>query len=96
MRYFTCVNIDSILFSIEPLWRGLISALSSFAGSRHSIAFPFALDTNTKLLHHSDMSEMLVGLSLAAFVASAALSLGDPANYMLIFLEAPNIVYCLL
>ena len=51
--YFMLLSLGSILFSVGPLYIGLINAWLSHAGSKHSHTLPFALGTNTKLLHHS-------------------------------------------
>ena len=53
MRYFTTTCLCRMSISTGLLWRDLISALLSPAGSRHSLTMPLALGTNKKLLHHS-------------------------------------------
>ena len=51
-------SLGRILFSIGPLWMGLIRALLSLTGSRHSLAMPFVMGTNKKQQHHLDVSSM--------------------------------------
>ena len=55
-RYLKLLGFGHMSFSLGPLCMGLISAWFSCAGSKHSLTLPLALDTSTKLLHHSDIS----------------------------------------
>ena len=49
-------SLCRISFMIRAMWIGLISALLSPAGSRHSLTLPFTLWMSTKLLHCLDVS----------------------------------------
>ena len=60
-RYLTLLSFDNMSFSIGLLCMGLISAWFSCAWSKHSFTLPLALGTNTKLLHHSDLSSIPSG-----------------------------------
>ena len=55
-RYLMLSNFGNISFSVGPMCIGLISAWFNHARSRHGLTIPLALGTNTKLLHHSDIS----------------------------------------
>ena len=57
-------------FNVGPLQIGLINAWFNFAGSKHNLTFPFALGTNTKLLHHSTVSSTPSGVIISSFIAS--------------------------
>ena len=50
------VSISGILFDVESLCTGLISALLSLAGYTHNCTLPLALGTRTKLLQHFNVS----------------------------------------
>ena len=54
--YLTLLSLGSISFSEGPLCTGLINVWFSHAGSKHNQTLPLALGTNTKLLHHSNIS----------------------------------------
>ena len=54
--YLTLLSLGSISFSIGPLCMGLINAWFSHAGSKQNLILWLALGTNTKLLHHSNIS----------------------------------------
>ena len=55
-RYLTLLSFGYMSFSMGSLCMGLINAWFNHAGSRHSHTLPLALGTNTKLLHHSNVS----------------------------------------
>ena len=57
-------------FNVGPLWTGLINAWFNLAGSKHNLTLPFALGTNTKLLHHSTVLSIPSGVIMCTFVAS--------------------------
>ena len=48
---------------------GLINAWFNCDGSKHNLTLPLALDTNTKLLHHSDVSSTPSGVIYPVVVA---------------------------
>ena len=56
VRYLTPVSLGSILYSVDPLWVGLVNASFNHTGSKHNLTFPLALGPKTKLLHPSDIS----------------------------------------
>ena len=53
-------SLGRISLNVRPLCTGVISALSSLAGSRQDLSLPFIfiLGTSTKLLNHSYYSSM--------------------------------------
>ena len=53
-------------FNIGPQCIGLINAWLSHAGSKHNCILPFALGTNTKLLHHSAVSSTPSGIMMSS------------------------------
>ena len=55
-RYCTLLSFGNISFNVGPLCTGLISAWFNWAGPKHSLTLPLALDTSTMLLHHSKTS----------------------------------------
>ena len=55
VRYLTPTSLWSMLFGVWPLWIGLINVLFSCTWSRHSLTFPFAVGTQMKQLHYSDV-----------------------------------------
>ena len=63
--YCLLLSLVSISFSVGPLCIGLINAWLSHAGSKHSHTLPFALGTNTKLLHHSAISSTPSGAMMS-------------------------------
>ena len=63
--FCTLFSLGKILLSVGPLCTGLINAWLSHAGSKHSLTLPFALGTNTKLLHHSDVSSTPSGVMMS-------------------------------
>ena len=48
--YFMPASHGRILFSIGPLWTGLICTLLSLAGSRHSLTLPLTSGTNMEVV----------------------------------------------
>ena len=58
--YFTLLSLGKISFNVGPLCTGLINTWFNLTGSKHSLTLPFALGTNTKLLHHSAVLSTLV------------------------------------
>ena len=54
-------------FNMGPLRTGLINAQFNLAGSKHNLTIPFALGTNTKLLHHSVVLSTPSGLIISNF-----------------------------
>ena len=73
--YFTLLSLGSMSLSVGPLCMGLINALFSLAGSRHNLTLPFALGTNTKLLHHSAISSTPRGVMMSIFCRCSSSSL---------------------
>ena len=59
VRYFMPPSLSRMSFNVEPLYTGLISALSSLAGSGTiNLTLPFTFGTSKKLLHHSVVLSM--------------------------------------
>ena len=63
--YCTLFSLGKISLSVESLGTGLINAWLNHAGSKHSLTLPLALGTNTKLLHHSDVSSTPSGVMMS-------------------------------
>ena len=78
-------SLGRISFSVGPLWTGLISTSLSLAGSSYSLTLQFALGTNTKLLHHLDVSSTHRAIIIPPSVVSIALFKRVPAKHMLPF-----------
>ena len=55
-------------FNMGPLQTGLINAWFHLTGSKHNLTLPFALGTNTKLLHHSAVSSIPSGVIMSIFL----------------------------
>ena len=45
---------------------GLINAWFNHAGSKHNMTLPLTLSTNTKLVHHSDISSTPSGVIISS------------------------------
>ena len=67
MQVISCITLSNISLVVEPLCTVLISALYSLGGSRHNITFPFGMNMDTKLLHHSDVSSRSRGTIIYCF-----------------------------
>ena len=65
--YCTLFSLGNILLSVGPLCTGLINSWLSHAGSKHSLTLLLALGTNTKLLHHSDVSSTPSSVMMSIF-----------------------------
>ena len=68
------------MFSVGPLCIGLINAWLSHAGSKHSLTLPFALGTNTKLLHHSAVLSIPRGVMMSISCSHSSSSLNSFCN----------------
>ena len=62
-------------FSMGPLCTGLINAWFHITGSKHNLTLPFALGTNTKLLHHSVLLSISSGVIMSSFCSQSSSSL---------------------
>ena len=65
--YFTLSSLGSISFNVGHLWMGLISTWLNLTRSKHNLILPFALHTNTQLLHHSANSSTPIGVMISIF-----------------------------
>ena len=63
--YCTLFSLGKISLSVGLLCTGLINAWLSCAESKHSLILPLALGTNTKLLHHSNVSSAPNGVMMS-------------------------------
>ena len=63
--YCTLFNFSRMSFNIGPLCIGLINGWLSCTGPKHNCTLPFALGTNTKLLHHSAVSSTPIGVMMS-------------------------------
>ena len=73
--YFTLLSLGSMPISVGPLCMSLINAWFSLARSRHNLTLPFALGTNTKVLHHSTVSSTPRGVMMSIFGSWSSSSL---------------------
>ena len=78
--YCTLFNLGNILLSVGPLCTGLINAWISCAGSKHSLTLLLALGTNTKLLHHSDVSSTPSGVMMSISYSHLSSSLNGSCS----------------
>ena len=78
--YFTLFSLGNISLSVGLLFISLIKAWFSHVGSRHSLTLPFALGTNTKLLHHSAISSIPNGVMMSIFCRYSSSSLNGFCN----------------
>ena len=78
--YFTLLSLGGISFNVGPIWMGLISAWFSLTSSNHSLTLPFALGTNTKLLHHSVNLSIPRGVMMSIFCSHSSSSLNGFYN----------------
>ena len=76
----TLLSLSSMLFNVGPLCIGLINAWLSHAGSKHSHTIPFALGTNTKLLHHSTILSTPRGAMMSISCSHSSSSLNGFCN----------------
>ena len=67
--YFTLLSLGKISFNVVPLCTGLINAWFNLAGSKHNLTLPFALGTNTNLLHHFAVSSTPSGVIMSNYLA---------------------------
>ena len=75
--FLTHPSLGRIMFNVGPLCTGLISTLSTLAGYRHNHILPLALETITKLLHHSNVSSMPRGIIIYYFCSLSSSSFRD-------------------
>ena len=69
-RYFILLSLGIISFNMGPLCTGLINAWFNLTESKHNLTLPFALGTNTKLLHHSAVLSPPSAVIVSNFLAS--------------------------
>ena len=74
------LSFGSMSFSIGPLCIGLINTWLSHTGSKHSHTLPFALGTNTKLLHHSAILSTPRGAMMSISCSHSSSSLNGFCN----------------
>ena len=75
VKYLTPANLGRISLRVRVLSIGLISNLLGLAGSRHIHILPFAFDTMTKPLPHSDVSFTTKGTIICCFCNQSRSSL---------------------
>ena len=78
--YFTLLSLGTMSFNVGPLCMGLISTWFSLARSKYNLTLPFALGTNTKLLHHSANSSTPRGVMMSIFCRCSRSSLNGFCN----------------
>ena len=74
-KYLTSLSLSSISFNVGPLCMGLINAWFNHAGLKHNLTLPFALGTNTKLLHSSAILSTSSGVIMSSCCNLSSLSL---------------------